>query len=114
MLDDNTLCVERTGLITKEQLITAYQQILTMQLSYIILDNSNMMYSVESIYNTDVEPWVRQVLQRPDLINVIVILPDDDKLKSRVTDSFQKFDVSHKLMYATSIEMAKNIVDDIR
>ena len=114
IIDDKTILLERSGLITAEQLVTAYQRVLTMKFEYIILDNTNMMYSVDSIYNADVRPWVRKILQRDELNKVVVILPEDDELRARVTGSFDEFHVSEKLIFATCIESAKITLSKIQ
>jgi len=114
IIDDKSILIDRIGMITKEQLITAYQQVLTMEVDYIVIDNSNMMYSVESIYNDDVRPFVQEVLQREQLKKVIVILSEVDELRSRVKGAFQEFSVFHKLIFAETIYSAKGILADLQ
>ena len=113
VIDDKSILIDRSGLISTEQLIEAYQEVLTMEVEYIIIDSTNMMYSVEAIYNDDVRPWIQEVLQRENLKNVFVILPDSADLRSRVIGAFQEFSVFHKLIFSESVKLAKEMLANL-
>jgi|GEM_PF-3108592 len=115
IVGEKSVIVERVGLITKEQLIHTYQQLLAMDVEYAIVDDRNMMLqSHATIYNIDVQPLVESIMVRDAFRHVVIVVPEDNEMRVLIHDEFQRLNLKDKLTFADDLETAKEILVDLQ
>lgn len=114
-IDDKSILIERVGLVTKEQLVSAYSKIIEMVIEFIILDDTNMMiHSNEVMDNEDIQILVKSILQKETLKHVIAIVPKESDRRQFGTGLFEQLNILDKMSFTMSMEDAKKRLSELQ
>lgn len=114
-MDGKTILIERIGLVTQEQLVSAYSKVLQMVIEFIILDDTNMMVrSNEVMDNEEVQTLVKLILQKETFKHVIAIVPKESDRRQFGTELFEQYNISDKMSFTTSMEAARQLLSELQ
>lgn len=103
-----------TGMITYDELVSSYQEIVSLHLDYVLLDGQNMMYRTETIFDDYVLGLVKQLLEQETFKKVIVMLSTESPLREPVAQIYASMGFAHKLQFVDDIEQGCSLILSLR
>lgn len=114
-LDDESLLVEFSGLISQQAVIEHYEEVLLLNPVYAIVDDRNMMLSSnEVVLGSKIQKLTEKLITKDTLKGVILIIPGDHELRHHARTHYQQLNISYKLHFADDLEQAQQILQKLK